>query len=52
MPKSNNIIDLIDDIEELKDIIIEKEKKIKILQDKLKLVYEFINKLEKINFDD
>jgi uncharacterized coiled-coil protein SlyX len=49
MPKSNIIVDHIDDIELLKDLIIEKDNKIKKLEEKLKLVYEFISKIENIN---
>ena len=52
MPKSNIIVDHIDDVELLKDIIIEKEKKIKLLEDKLKIVYEFVKQIENINYYD
>ena len=40
------------EIIKLNNIIIEKDKKIKILEEKLKMVYEFLNKLENIHFDD
>ena len=52
MPKSNIIVDHIDNVELLKDIIIEKEKKIKLLEEKLKIVYKFIKQIENINFED
>ncbi len=36
----------------LKQIIIEKEKKIKILEEKLKLIYNFLKELENIHLDN
>tara|TARA_B100001094_G_C18121153_1_gene766928 strand:- start:329 stop:472 length:144 start_codon:yes stop_codon:yes gene_type:complete len=35
-----------------KQIIIEKEKKIKILEEKLKLIYNFLKELENIHLDN
>jgi len=48
MTKVDNNLEII----KLNNIIIEKNKKIKILEEKLKMVYEFLNKLENIHFDN
>ena len=48
MTKVDNNLEII----KLNNSIIEKDKKIKILEEKLKIVYEFLNKLENIHFDN
>ena len=48
MTETDNNLEII----KLKNIIIEKDKKIKILEEKLKMVYKFLNELESIHFDN